>query len=326
MAISEDYASPGLRWGLLLEDYPGSEANCHVAAGTTIGILPEAGGEDLFVICVITFPASSKREPAIGYKPFATHPTKKDGGLKHYDHESDRYKENCTKAKGRALVEAGYPADVVDLKALSIWRRQNRQLAALADGKATVALEAAKAEDAIVGTSEPEKVSRDDGDAPLARSDDESSDNEPAETNDGPPSDEATSSLKAAINALGDRSPELTKWARKQGYRVTRPHSEHEAQALISHARTLLGDQDAVVAEPEGAPADPVNTPPAEPVDEAPAGSNVETVRELLAGLDDSDRHAFEVFAKNVGVDPTADPGVWDGEALENILGWLAVG
>jgi hypothetical protein len=120
----ETFASPGLRWGLLLEDHPMATHDYELRAGTEIGIPDQYGGKGMFCVCTLNIPG---QEPIVAYKEA---PRGKD---------PDDWVVACTKTLGRALKKAGYPDDLKDLKALVLWRQRNAEVAAIGSG---VALEA----------------------------------------------------------------------------------------------------------------------------------------------------------------------------------------
>jgi len=120
----ETFASPGLRWGLLLEDHPRATHEFELKKGTVIGIPSEYGGDGNFCVCTIHIPG---QEPIVAYKEA---PKRKD---------PDEWVVACTKTLGRALKKAGYPDDLKDLKALVLWRQRNAEVAAIGSGQALTA-------------------------------------------------------------------------------------------------------------------------------------------------------------------------------------------
>lgn len=120
----ETFASPGLRWGLLLEDHPRAVHEFELKKGTDIGVPSAYGGDGMFCVCTITIPG---QEPIVAYKEA---PKKKD---------PDEWVVACTKTLGRALKKAGYPDDLKDLKALVLWRQRNAEVAAIGSGRALTA-------------------------------------------------------------------------------------------------------------------------------------------------------------------------------------------
>jgi hypothetical protein len=119
--ISESYASPGLRLGLLLEDHPQATYEFHLRTGDEIGVPDEYGGGDRkFCVCTITF--DEGRASVEAWKPVAGNGT------------PDEWNILCTKTLGRALKRAGYPDDLHDLKALVLWRQREAEIAAIKAG------------------------------------------------------------------------------------------------------------------------------------------------------------------------------------------------
>lgn len=130
--ISESYASPGLRLGLLLEDHPKATYRFDLVTGNEIGV-PDSfgGGSKQFCLCTIEFGAD--RAAVTAWKPV---PDKGD---------PDLWNILCTKTLGRALKRAGYPDDLHDLKALVLWRQREAEIAAIKAGTQTLALPTANA-------------------------------------------------------------------------------------------------------------------------------------------------------------------------------------
>jgi hypothetical protein len=125
MGISESYASPGLRWGLLLEDHPGAKYEFTLAKGSDFPENPipaEFGGDRSYCLCSISFPPASGKSQVYAYKPSG------ESG------DPDTWNVICTKTLGRALKKAGYPDDLKDLKALLLWRQRTAETAAIAAG------------------------------------------------------------------------------------------------------------------------------------------------------------------------------------------------
>lgn len=119
--ISESYASPGLRLGLLLQDHPQTTYEFRLRAGDEVGVPDEYGGGDRkFCVCTITF--GEGRASVEAWKPVAGNGT------------PDEWNVLCTKTLGRALKRAGYPDDLHDLKALVLWRQREAEIAAIKAG------------------------------------------------------------------------------------------------------------------------------------------------------------------------------------------------
>lgn len=166
MAISESYASPGLRWGLLLEDQPGATYTFELLRGVDFPVnpIPEGfGGDRDFCVCTITFPPETGKSAVSAYKPAGA------------QGDPEGWNVTCTKTLGRALKKAGYPDDLKDLKALLLWRQRTAETQAIMSGSAHLALDsgepapqralpAAPVEDALdeAAVSNGERVSGDD--------------------------------------------------------------------------------------------------------------------------------------------------------------------
>lgn len=118
--ISESYASPGLRLGLLLEDHPDATYDFALVNGTELGIPEAYGGEKKF--CVATIRFTGARSDVSAWKPVANSGSPDDWNIL------------CTKTLGRALKRAGYPDDLKDLKALVLWRQRDAEIAAIKSG------------------------------------------------------------------------------------------------------------------------------------------------------------------------------------------------
>jgi len=118
----ENYASPALRWSLLLEDDPGATHEFKLQVGTETGIPQQFGGSGNFCVCTIHFPTGSKKAPVHAYKTVPAKGT------------SDEWNVLCSKTLGRALKKAGYPDNLVDLKALVRWRQGQAELASALRG------------------------------------------------------------------------------------------------------------------------------------------------------------------------------------------------
>lgn len=161
-AISESYASPGLRLGLLLEDHPDATYTFDLVSGESIGVPSSFGGGKQFCLCTITFGAG--RASVSAWKPVP------DKG------SPDDWNILCTKTLGRALKRAGYPDDLHDLKALVLWRQREAEIAAIKAGTQVLALPTANAIAALpeadpvqaalnaAGASDPEAVGADEVD------------------------------------------------------------------------------------------------------------------------------------------------------------------
>lgn len=159
--ISPDYASPGLRMGLLLEDHPQASHRFEVRSAEDLGIPKGMSGTGEFCVAIIERP---DMPDAIGWKPL---PAK--GG-------PEEWNVLCTKALGRALKRAGYPDDLPDLKALVLWRQRNAEIGAIGAGfiqqalpPSAKAIESGQAADPVAKALDSAATQRprqdDDGDA-----------------------------------------------------------------------------------------------------------------------------------------------------------------
>lgn len=160
--ISESYASPGLRLGLLLEDHPEATYTFEMMSGEDLGIPERFGGDGDFCVCTITF--ANGRSKVQAYKPL---PNKGD---------ADTWNIICTKTLGRALKRAGYPDDLHDLKALVLWRQREAEISAIRGGTAQISLPSANAIAALAAPDpvqqaldaaavrDPEQTGQDEGD------------------------------------------------------------------------------------------------------------------------------------------------------------------
>lgn len=329
--ISPTYASPGLRWGLALEDHAEAYVEFEERLGSDLGIPESQGGNDPFCVATIHFPDDTKRKPVLGYKALASHI---DGTL---DHPSDRWNILCTKALGRALKRAGYPDDMNDLKALVHWRQRDAEIKAIESGAATIALTASQPDRALdaAGKRDSEATSEDDADAPDTETVDAIVVDDDADTADPtliPCSDESKAELRKAITALGPRSGELTKWARENGLRVSRPATEWEASQLIAQAAAIAADTPGAAAEELAPPADEPSADEApvegdDPTESAEDQTEMaEQITELASGLDKEETKAYLTFLKSIDVDSATSPRTWAPSVLTEVLGWLEVG
>jgi hypothetical protein len=158
--ISESYASPGLRLGLLLEDHPDATYEFRLATGDEIGVPEEYGGSKKFCVCTITL--------GLGRDISAWKPVSGNG-------TPDEWNVLCTKTLGRALKRAGYPDDLHDLKALVLWRQREAEIAAIKAGSLPLDVPRANAIAALpsadpmqaaldqAGVSDAEMVTEEDG-------------------------------------------------------------------------------------------------------------------------------------------------------------------
>jgi hypothetical protein len=143
--ISESYASPGLRLGLLLEDHPGAIYDFDLVTGTEVGIPEAYGGDRKFCLCTIRFPGPDRAD-VTAWKPVGA------------SGSPDEWNVLCTKTLGRALKRAGYPDDLKDLKALVLWRQRTAEIGAIEAGTAQLALAPASQQEAAPHTDEMQRA------------------------------------------------------------------------------------------------------------------------------------------------------------------------
>lgn len=129
--ISPDYASPGLRLGLLLHDHPDASYDFKFISGEELGVPAEFGGKGQFCLATIRF--GDGRADASAWKPV---PAKGN---------PDEWNIFQTKTLGRALKKAGYPDDLKDLKALVLWRQRSAEIGAIASGAQQLAISSTSA-------------------------------------------------------------------------------------------------------------------------------------------------------------------------------------
>lgn len=125
MAVNALYASPLLRWALLLEEHPSATYTYQRVKGVDLPagheIPEEYEGLSWFALCTITFPPGTGLEPAYGYKNV-------DRGVNLRDNKtgpvttSEQWQQLCTKTLGRALKRCGYPDNMDELRAVIRWR------------------------------------------------------------------------------------------------------------------------------------------------------------------------------------------------------------
>lgn len=125
--MDPNYASPGLRWGLVLSEHPDAKHEFRHMNGVElrqfgVELPPAFGGSENhhYCVCILDIPGQDR---AVGYKP-----VKSSGN-------ADDWNLACTKTLGRALKRAGFPDNLADLKALMLWRRRNAEIALLSSGQ-----------------------------------------------------------------------------------------------------------------------------------------------------------------------------------------------
>jgi len=303
--ISATYASPGLRHGLLQEDYPGVDVIFEMLPGSELNIPPQYGGDGNFCVATIVFPPDAGRPNVRAYK------------IAPARGNADDWNVLCTKALGRALKRAGYPDDTKDLKALVLWRQREAEIRSIDSGHTKLALNAAPVENAIeaAGTVK-DAVSVDDGEAPTTDVDvvDQGGDDDIIDAEivvDG--ADEIVDEAKLihmrqTLGALpGDIQKDVTAWARKQGIRTTRADLTHaQVDTVLVHIQTI-----STAAE------------------EGHGDADAEAIAEIISGLDATELKTFRAFCKGEGIDAeiaAKAPGTLSADQQVTLLGWLDVG
>lgn len=219
--VGPNYASPALRNGLIQEDHPGVETEFKSMTGAQMreqgiaDIPSEYGGDGNFCVCVITYAAASGKKPKYGWKTAPTEFATKSGKRAP---NPDDWLVLCSKAQGRALKRAGYPDDMLDLKALMHWRQRNAEVARI--GLATVetreaiapaetaALEGPKDEADAFDQKRERNPHDDSGIADAEILGDDAPDEQPPEAADG--------ALHDAFGALTDaRQADVRKWMKE---------------------------------------------------------------------------------------------------------------
>lgn len=332
-SIAPTYASPGLRTGLLYEDWPEAEIEYSIQTGPALGIPPaldEDGTE--YVVATIVFPDYSGKPPVSGWKaiPAQPHaPSTPGNDSNNPGHLSDLYSTLQTKAAGRALKRAGYPDDLQDLKAVVVWRQRSAEIVQIEGGSSRLAVGvggATAALDAAGKGTNPDGDTADGDDRADApeRSEGTLDDTGPRVVEqpelDQAPTDTTIRAMRAAISELGPRSSEVTAWCKQQGWKVTRPETERQARAILSHARELSG---AAAIDPDsGEVVDGEVVQEGQPTSDERRAEMVE----LMAGVSEDEIPALEAFCKERGIEieqARSDPGALPAEVQDELLGWL---
>lgn len=160
MAISESYASPGMRHGLFKEDHPlAPQPEYTLGRGSEAGVPEAFGGKDEVCVCTLLYGPNEGIAPVISYKE-----TKGTGK------NSEEWNKLCAKALGRALKAAGYPADVYELQAKLAHRTAVAKIAALTSGVLVSEAKPAPGPDPLEAAAAPSE-DYDPDDAPEPHSD-----------------------------------------------------------------------------------------------------------------------------------------------------------
>jgi hypothetical protein len=214
--FSETYASPGLRWGLLLEDHPNATRSFALTDAAGQNVPAEYGGAQPVCVCTIAF--GSDRPDVVAYKKVSGKGDPDDWNLL------------CTKTLGRALKAAGYPDDMKDLKALVLWRQRNAEVEAIEGGHVMQAIEAGPQPD-------DDDLTR----AAIGQHPDDDTTDAVIVGDDGdPPDDQAYPTIRALMTKLKPVDQTAAQaWAREQGYKLLNPVSQEHADAIIDHLEAM---------------------------------------------------------------------------------------
>jgi len=303
--ISESYASPGLRWGLILEDHPGTTFHFELMAGTEIpdvAVPEQYGGARDFCVATIRFPADSGLADVVAYKSVPSEGT------------ADEWNVLCTKTLGRALKRAGYPDDLHDLKALVLWRQRNAEVAAIATGGTQLAIgtgEAVTAALEAAGVSDPSAVAGDDGETVVAETDDEV--REAMRRAD----DALLGDVRERFSALaGGEQKQVRDMLSSDGINPIRPATVGDAETVLAAIAAVQGVDAGTgeIVEAEIVADDP-------PEAEWPEGTA--DIVELTAGLEGKDRKLWVGFLATMVLAADAHPATWTDKQRSAALDWL---
>lgn len=268
--ISDKYASPLLRWALLLEDHPQATYSYALVKGKDLPggqAIPErfGGGHD-FCLATVEFPPETGLEPAYGYKGIDVGVNLK-GSQTGPVTNAEQWQQLCTKCLGRALKRCGYPDDMDELRAVLRWRNEITRLRSLAEGGPAPALGAGEPETFETAL---EAAGRADADTAPDRPDtdggvidvesEEVQPQQPEQANRKPPPeipdppvpppappspvlDQAiVEQHRQALNraAAGNVQAVLKAWAAQEGISWTRPATDADARAVIDKVDDLL--------------------------------------------------------------------------------------
>jgi len=213
--MREGYASPGLRWGLLLEDHPSAAVSFTYGTASEYGVPPQYGGDR--PVCVATIDGfADGRPPVTAYK---IAPDKGD---------PDAWNLLCTKTLGRALKRAGYPDDMPSLRALVLWRQRNAEVDAIEGGHVLQAIEAPK-------PSDDDDLSR-----AAVEHDDDAIEVEVVGDDGDPPSDQSYAEIRSLLTALpGEQQSKAQAWAKENGFSLLKPQTQEQADAAIEYLEAL---------------------------------------------------------------------------------------
>lgn len=269
--ISDKYASPLLRWALLLEDHPQATYSYDLVKGKDLPggqAIPErfGGGHD-FCLATIEFPPETGLEPAYGYKGVDVGVNLK-GNQTGPVTNAEQWQQLCTKCLGRALKRCGYPDDMDELRAVLRWRNEITRLRSLAEGGPApqalgegepetfeTALEAAGRADADTAPDRPDTDGVIDVESEEVQPQPQAK-RKPPEVPDPPAPPPAppapvldptiVEQHRQALNraAAGNVQTVIKVWAAQEGISWTRPASDADAQAVIDKVDDLLTSVD----------------------------------------------------------------------------------
>lgn len=250
--ISATYASPLLRWALLLEDHPQATYRYKKVQGVDLPegheIPVEFGGNDDYALCTITFPPETGLEDAHGYKSTKVGVNGKGGATSPVTN-SEQWQQLCTKTLGRALKRCGYPDDMDELRAVMRWRNEVTRLRALEAGVPLNALGAGKSgetiEAALADAGRPDADTAPDQPEHDGVIDADSEEVAVAQTPEAPVEDLPEALVeqhRQAMNkaAKGGVQTALKEWCADQQISWTKPATAAHAEAVIAKIDELL--------------------------------------------------------------------------------------
>jgi hypothetical protein len=158
----DNFASPNLRVGFLLDDHPGATYRFDEMLGSSLEKYDMGVAKHFpdvkFIVCLIDIPDGTTH---VGWKPLP----------KNYNEGPENYVALQTKTLGRALKRAGYPDNMGELRALVLWRHRNAALRGDGTAELEQAFDAARTiaddidadladvmDDAIEQTKQPDVV------------------------------------------------------------------------------------------------------------------------------------------------------------------------
>ena len=350
--ISQNYASPNVRVGLLKEDWPGVEityalvdaadlpASVAVPAEFAAGSIYLGAGKGSkqasgkFCLCTIKYPADAGKDDEHGAKPVLQEEL--DRG------DPETWNSMCTKALGRALKRAGYPDAVPDLRSLILWRQRTAEIDRIRQGLAPIAeLTSGNTQRALdaafeAGAQDDPDVDRsattDHEDEPPAG---QQQQRPPAQQQreapptggnaDKEPTAEQLTELRVAIGALGNKQTVLRAWAAEQKIvSYSKPGTVGQLVAIMHKIAQLN------TAGPDGTPQAP--DPKAEQraqvevekPDDPIEAHQLDDIMHVIDTYESDDYDAFEQWAvdQGFGERPIAVTQFTQGQA-EATLRWM---